>query len=1298
MSQEIASLRKQSAEIQRQLLLIEEQISKYIAETDIPLTLLNDREHKRSQLQAVDERLANLTAPIDSDPTGVVVLLPAVDCPYRGLEAFELEHAANYFGRQTMVAKLVAKLDETNFVAVVGPSGSGKSSLVRAGLMTALNVQGQLPGSRHWQIVVIRPFDDPLRSLAQMLVDQLTADLTPIKRIEEIRTLATSLHRATLPIADVLAALRQKPGYPARLVVIIDQFEETFTLCGDDSVRRSFLNTLLAASETSWVTIVFTLRADFYGHILAEERFGKRVDAGLVNVLPMTIGERRTAIEQPALAAGRRFEEGLVARILDDVEHEAGQLPLLEFALTELWERQTPAGVLTHAAYEAIGEVAGAIAKRADQTLKGLKQDEQQMVRRIFTRLVRVTQPEENAEDTKRRIALYELEPVFQPLVQKLADARLLVTGRDEQSGAETIEVAHEALIRKWQELQSWLNSDRAFLLWRQRLRTMVSGWLASGKEEEALLRGVQLNESEGWSSARSHDLSEQERAYIAASRIAVDREAQAAEERRQRELRLIEARAEAERQRAETQAQAATALRRRALWLVGALAVALLAAGVAFWFYDQSSRALTNETAARQAEANARQTEEAVSAALLVEVATRTAAEASEAAQRSAAEQQSRLAQARYLANQAAFYRKTDPQLALLLAREAVSSTYGADGYTTIEANAALRGLLQPTYQPRSILNAHADSVLAVTFSPDGQTLASGSADNSIILWEVSSGQPITTLNAHTDNVLAVAFSPDGQTLASGSADNNIIRWEVSSGRPIFTLKEPTEDIPTAFALQNGLPITTLTKPTGDVSAMVFSSDGQILASGSSDSNIILWELSSGQPTSLQGATRSVSAMAFSPLGRILASGSSGTGIILWESKDVPDRLTLIGHHQEPAWYAVFNPQGNLVASAGQDGILHVWDAHTGAIKLELRGHGTGRTTETRCPVCIQRINFDSTGAKLLSAGWDGTARLWDVQTKQSIVLVAYQDRLTDAKFSPDGALIATASVEDRQILLWDTSSVTVTAAITGTFANQINFSPDGKLLVAAGGDGTLLIIDTHNGEKKWQQQEQQALLNAVFSPNGQYIATAGIEGSATIWSVATGDPFATLRGHTKAIYTIVYSGQGDLIATASDDGSARVWDASTGKARFVLRGHTAGVFDVAFRPDGLQLATSGVDSTIRLWNLKTGRLEAILPDAKGLENLINWDIGAVLAGGIAANGVINSNGILDVNYDSSGSRIVAAGLDGSVTVYVADSDALLTMADAQITRNFTCQERNQFLYEEQDCGNDEPVVTPGN
>ncbi len=217
--------------------------------------------------------------------------------------------------------------------------------------------------------------------------------------------------------------------------------------------------------------------------MLADEPFGRRVDAGLVNVLPMTAAERRAAIEQPALNAGRRFEEGLVQRILDDIEAEPGELPLLEFALTELWARQTPTGLLTHAAYVAIGEVAGAIAKRADQTLQALPPAEQAAVRRIFTRLVRVAQPDEGAEDTKRRIPLAEVDPALQALVRKLADVRLLVTGRDEQSGVETVEVAHEALIRKWEALQRWLNEDREFLLWRQRFQLDLARWQVGGQQ-----------------------------------------------------------------------------------------------------------------------------------------------------------------------------------------------------------------------------------------------------------------------------------------------------------------------------------------------------------------------------------------------------------------------------------------------------------------------------------------------------------------------------------------------------------------------------------------------------------------------------------------------------------------------------------------------------------------------------------------------------------------------------------------------------------------------------------------------
>jgi formylglycine-generating enzyme required for sulfatase activity/energy-coupling factor transporter ATP-binding protein EcfA2 len=549
--------------------------------------------------------VGSTVAPTTPEPPPPPPSLPAVPNPYRGLEAFEAAHAANYFGRAAMVEKLLAKVQTTNFVAVVGPSGSGKSSLVRAGLVTALS-EGKLPGSRDWQVAIIRPSDDPLRALATPLVNQIGPELKPVERLKQVREMADGLQEGSLPIGDVLAEVRTLHPGLSRLLLIFDQFEETFTLCSDDALRRTFLQSLLTAANTPWLTVLFTLRADFYGRVLEDEPLGRRVDAGLVNVLPMTGAERRAAIEQPALNAGRRFEEGLVQAILDDIETEPGELPLLQFALTELWERQTPDGVLTHAAYGAIGGVSGAIAKRADQTLKGLQSDEQAAVRRIFTRLVRVAQPDEGAEDTKRRITLAEVDPVMQALVYKLADARLLVTGRDEQSGSETVEVAHEALIRGWAELKVWLNSDREFLLWRQRLRSLVANWVASKEDEGALLRGALLTEAEPWLKTRTNDLSEQEQHFITASRALADREVQEREAARQRELDLERRRAEAERQRAETQLQATQQLCRRAVWLGVALFVAVVVAGVALYFYDVAEKTSLREVEARQiAEAN---------------------------------------------------------------------------------------------------------------------------------------------------------------------------------------------------------------------------------------------------------------------------------------------------------------------------------------------------------------------------------------------------------------------------------------------------------------------------------------------------------------------------------------------------------------------------------------------------------------------------------------------------------------------------------------------------------------------
>lgn len=517
-------------------------------------------------------------------------VLPVTPCPYRGLEPFEAEHAANYFGRGAMVQKLLDKLAVTNFVAVIGPSGSGKSSLVRAGLITALR-EGKLPSSKSWDCAILRPGEDPLRALAQPLVERMAATMTPVDRLSETRKLADRLRNDALPLGDALAHLHEQPDHPPRLLLLIDQFEETFTLCADEALRRTFLTALLTAAETAWVMVLFTVRADFFGRILEDEHFGKRVDAGLVNVLPMSEAERRAAIEQPALNASRRFEEGLVQRILDAVAAAPGELPLLEFALTELWERQTPDGLLTHAAYEAMGELTGAIAQRADETLKSFKADEQAAVRKVFTRLVRVAQPDEGAKDTKRRIGLDELDATEQPLVRKLADARLLVTGRDEETGEETVEVAHEALIRNWRELQSWLNGDREFLLWRQRLHTMLANWQASGRDAGALLRGALLTEGRGWLQTRATDLSEQEQNFITASQTAAEQEAQEREAARQRELTLERERAELERKRAEEQAQAAAQVSQRNVYLRIASIVAFGVAAIAIYFYIVANR-----------------------------------------------------------------------------------------------------------------------------------------------------------------------------------------------------------------------------------------------------------------------------------------------------------------------------------------------------------------------------------------------------------------------------------------------------------------------------------------------------------------------------------------------------------------------------------------------------------------------------------------------------------------------------------------------------------------------------------
>lgn len=436
-------------------------------------------------------------------------------CPYRALEAFREEHSGLFFGRDAFAAELLDRVLHRPLVALVGPSGSGKSSVIQAGLIPRL--RRQRPPQRAWDAVVFRPGDEPFHRLAAALTPLLEPGADEVDRLASARKLGDRLADGSVPLADVVERLIAKSNGTDRLLIVADQFEELFTLATPPQ-RQPFVAAVLGALDRAPFTFLAALRADFYGHAIALDRgFSDRIQAGLVNLGPMTRGELRSAIEQPAAKVGATFETGLVDRVLGRLESQPGCLPLLEFALTQLWERRDGHRIV-HAAYEAIGGVEGAVSERAEAVFLGLGDAERQAALSLFTRLVRVSPPGEREPDTRRRVALDDLTAAERSVVRPFVDARLLVLDRGEAAGRQTLEVAHEALIHGWRRLADWVGERREFLLWRQRLAQSLAEWDRTGHDKDALLRGPALKEAVAWV-RRKADLSDAENEYIGHSR-----------------------------------------------------------------------------------------------------------------------------------------------------------------------------------------------------------------------------------------------------------------------------------------------------------------------------------------------------------------------------------------------------------------------------------------------------------------------------------------------------------------------------------------------------------------------------------------------------------------------------------------------------------------------------------------------------------------------------------------------------------------------------------------------------------
>ncbi|MCA9955340.1 MAG: hypothetical protein KC434_11510, partial [Anaerolineales bacterium] len=982
------------------------------------------------------------------------------NAPFKGMLAFEEADEEIFFGREELTAELVTRVyqpsagsvrqldpspnlredfsDPTNFLAIVGASGSGKSSVVKAGMIPHLRRQ------TNWPIHLITPTAHPLEALATSLTrdsESVTATATLLDDLQK-ESRALRLYAARL--------LQNSPA--DRLLFIIDQFEELFTLCKDDAARTAFVENLVeGVADDSQITILLTLRADFYHHCLQYQPLHHLLEARQKIVPAMSSTELRAAIELPAQQANLTFDEGLVDILLRDVgatdnqTPEPGALPLLSHALLETWQRRDPSeNRLTLAGYTEAGGVQGAIAKTAESTYQHLPADQQKIARSIFLRL---TELGEGTQDTRRRAALAELLPqkdgqtTVEQVLKTLADARLLTTSEE---GAE---VAHEALIREWPTLQSWLDEDRDGLRLHRQLTEAAQAWQIAQKDASYLYRGGRLAQINEWLKTVDAALNQLEGDFVEAS------------QQLQRD-ELADANA-----RAEREADAAQKLRQRAIFLRGALVLAAALSVVAFLLFGNANRSATaarNAEATTQVENIARITAEAeaiqnarlaetraadaedaeAEAVQSAEIATTREAEAlaaqdfAEAAQfESERQRQIALAQSVAALSNVVLDRNNDTELATLLAIEGAERNWQSAGHADWLIDSVLRSYLgaQPFFN--NTFTEYGPTVASVAFSPDGERLASGSADGTIRLWELDeSSTESVVLRGSESFVWSVTFSPDGQRLASGGDDGTVRLWNLSdlNVEPVVLTHDSS------------------------VLSVAFSPGGDSLASVSYDGLIRLWNLSdfSAEPVVLTGDGSSISSVAFSPGGDSLATGSNDGLIRLWNLGNLSAEPVVLAGHDTAVLSVVFSPDGSRLASGDAGGTIRLWEAgDANAAPVVLGGHRSS----------VWSVMFSPDGSRLASGGIDQLIRLWDMTdfNADPVVLSGHESVVRSVAFSPDGKRLVSGSA-DGIVRLWELGKFSAESAVLrGHESNvwSVAFSPDGNWLASSGADGTIRL-----------------------------------------------------------------------------------------------------------------------------------------------------------------------------------------------------------------------------------------------
>ena len=1074
----------------------------------------------RAELRSMEAELAGGVVALQAVPEQVE---PAggdggpVVCPFKGLASFEAADAPYFFGRERLVAELVARLVGAPLLGVVGPSGSGKSSVVRAGLLPAL-ASGVLPSSEAWPQAVIRPGEHPLAELQR-----------------------------------ALAGL----GAERRVVLAVDQFEETFTVCRSEAERTRFISELAHVSQRrDGSVVVLAIRADFYGRCAEYPDLSRVLAANHVLVGSMRHVELRRAVVGPAQRVGLHVEPDLVEALVDDVEDEPGALPLLSTALLELWQRRDGRR-LRLASYEDTGGVLGAVARLAEDAFGRLDAEQQTLARRVMLRLAEV-EPEGGVE--RRRLPLAEVGAGdagddAAHVIDLLADARLLTVSEG------SVEFAHEALLREWPRLRGWIDDGRDDMRVHRAIAAATNEWLRVERDDEALYRGARLTEARDWAARADPGPTPAEREFLAASADCEHRE------RRTRRRHL------------------ALAFGALALGLVAIGAFALVAVDGRGDAERQRNIAVSRQLALESGRALSVDPELATRLALTADATAPT--EQAAAALREAALGFRQLAALR-----------ADPL-------DANTAAYGPDGDRIVTGGA--EGIARvwdvATRREAARLDAGHGPVMAARYAPDGGQIALGFADGAVAVTDPSLAAPRELLPRDGPEVNAIAFSGDGRWVAAARDDGTVRLLPTDDGKPADTIRTDDGAVLGVDVDADGGRVVTAGnngtirlwqaadgwagrvlhsgEPASDVA---FSPDGSRVLGVGDDGWARLWSSASGaEERRVGGEGRALDAAAFSADGTRFAAGGRDGVTRVWSTAGGPPVAELRGQGASVLDVG-FGATGDRVVSAGDDGTARIWDA--------------GRGLAWVVPSTALNIDFSRDGRLVAGASFDGAVRVWDTAAGRLRASLDGPGGYTTGEFSPaaDDVLIGSDGRHGAAIWSPPSDSVTPVAEIPkGRGMNVARFDGTGDRIVYVDTKGEITVRDLVEDRAVKFGGGPADVWDAQLSPDGAHLAAVPEQGDVLIWRLdRPAQPERRLEGHRGKVLALAYSRDGRIV-TAGGDRTVRVWD-PRGGAELVLRGHQDEVSSALFSRDGALVLSSSQDGTLRLWDARTGAQLAVL------------------------------------------------------------------------------------------------------